>query len=379
MVFHCCHLTSVHSRHDTRIVWKQCRSLVKKKYAVTLIVGDGKGDECSSDGMRILDVGLPETRGERFFHTAWKVYKKALLLDADLYHLHDPELIVWGILLKMHGKKVVFDVHEDIPVQILSKPYIPKALRGGLSFTARIFLGLVSRGFDAIVTATPFIQARLHSVNACVVNVNNFPMEEETKEFLNEKTESEQYLVYAGSISPLRGMREMVEALALVRQPLRLKVAGIFPESDYKDELRQLPGWQYVDELGWLDRTAVCSLIRNAMAGLVILHPIPNYIDSLPVKMFEYMGLGIPVIASDFPLWRSILKNNHCGLFVDPVNSSALAEAIDSLSSNPALAEQMGKNGYSAVMRQYTWKTEEQKLLDLYENMLGTKMHMDHQ
>nr|WP_303650007.1 glycosyltransferase [Desulfobotulus pelophilus] len=204
-------------------------------------------------------------------------------------------------------------------------------------------------------------------------------MEEETKEFLNEKTESEQYLVYAGSISPLRGMREMVEALALVRQPLRLKVAGIFPESDYKDELRQLPGWQYVDELGWLDRTAVCSLIRNAMAGLVILHPIPNYIDSLPVKMFEYMGLGIPVIASDFPLWRSILKNNHCGLFVDPVNSSALAEAIDSLSSNPALAEQMGKNGYSAVMRQYTWKTEEQKLLDLYENMLGTKMHMDHQ
>jgi len=106
------------------------------------------------------------------------------------------------------------------------------------------------------------------------------------------------------------------------------------------------------------------------MAGLVTLHPIVNYIDALPVKMFEYMVAGIPVIASNFSLWREIIEGNKCGLCVDPLNPSEIAKAIDYIMTHPAEAQQMGKNGLRAVQEQYNWDIEEKKLLALYEQLL---------
>ena len=125
-----------------------------------------------------------------------------------------------------------------------------------------------------------------------------------------------------------------------------------------------------MNPLGFLDRVRLREVLSRSVAGLVTLHPVINYIDALPVKMFEYMSAGIPVIASDFPLWREIITLNDCGLLVDPLNPVAIAEAIDYFINHPEDAERMGMNGRRAVEKLYNWTHEGQKLLAFYDSLL---------
>ncbi|WP_256206821.1 glycosyltransferase [Pseudomonas sp. BAY1663] len=131
-------------------------------------------------------------------------------------------------------------------------------------------------------------------------------------------------------------------------------------------ELSSYPGWSRVDELGFIDREGIKSVMSRSIAGLVTLHPAVNYVDALPIKLFEYMSAGIPVVSSDFPLWREIVEGNDCGLCVDPLNPQAIADSIDFLVENPGRARQMGLNGQRTVNDIYNWSVEESKLFRLY-------------
>ena len=150
-----------------------------------------------------------------------------------------------------------------------------------------------------------------------------------------------------------------------------MQLGGEFSEPDVEVHVRSQTGWQWVDELGWLDRVGVKTVLDRSVAGLVTLHPVINYIDALPVKMFEYMAAGVPVIASHFPLWREIIEGNDCGLCIDPLDPAAIAKAIDYLVTHPQEAERMGRNGQRAVAEKYNWTLEEAKLLEFYQGMEG--------
>jgi glycosyltransferase involved in cell wall biosynthesis len=134
-----------------------------------------------------------------------------------------------------------------------------------------------------------------------------------------------------------------------------------------------MPGWQHVEALGFVDRKVVMATAARSMGGLVLLHPTINYIDALPIKMFEYMSAKIPVIASNFPLWKEIVEGAECGICVDPLNPEEIAEAIQFIVEHSAEAEQMGKNGRKAVEERYNWCMEEKKLLLLYEEIIGQR------
>jgi glycosyltransferase involved in cell wall biosynthesis len=178
---------------------------------------------------------------------------------------------------------------------------------------------------------------------------------------------------YVGGIGEYRGIREVVQAMSLVQCGARLKLCGRFGEKRIESEVKRHPGWKNVDEAGWLDRDGIRDVLGDSIAGLVTFHPLPNHVDAQPNKMFEYMSAAVPVIASDFPLWREIVEGNDCGICVDPQQPQAIADAIDFLVANPVRARQMGANGWQAVQNRYNWLIEEQKLIDLYEQ-LGNKV-----
>lgn len=359
-----CHLTSVHSRFDTRIFLKECRSLANAGYQVSLVVADGKGDELR-DGVAINDVGTSSGRLDRVRNVTRRVLARAIEIDASIYHFHDPELIPAGLKLKRLGKRVIFDSHEDVPQQLLGKPYLNKLSRKILSHAMTAYETWSCRQFDAIVAATPFIRDKFLRANDRTVDINNFPL---LGELASPELEAEARtkVCYVGGITANRGAREIIRAMESVQSDVRLELAGRFSEPALGVEVRQYAGWRRVDEMGFLDRDGVRGVLGRSFAGLVTLHPIINYLDSLPIKMFEYMSAGIPVIASDFPLWRGIVEGNGCGVCVDPLNARSIAEAIDYIFLNPELARTMGKNGRQAVLQQYNWGIEERKLLSLY-------------
>ncbi len=369
------HFTTVHPREDVRIRLKEVVSLASHLSAeVMLYVQDGKGDEALDDPVpyRIVDTGPPEKgRLKRVWAGALRMYRAVRAARPDVAHFHDPELIPVGMALRLSGIKVVYDVHEDLPRQIQGKAYIPALLRRPIAAVAALCEWAAGRCFNGIAAATPIIGARFPAQRTIVVR--NFPI---TAEF--NQIETGNYLqrplhfAYVGGIAPLRGSVEMVTALSLQSPPgARLQLAGAFGPAHHQGECEALDGWQRVDFHGWSDRQQVCDVLGRARAGLVVLRPTQSYRESLPIKLFEYMAAGLPVIASDFPIWRKIVDEAGCGLLVDPEDPAAIARAMDWILAHPEEAMAMGERGRRAVNATYNWNAEARTLVAFYRDHLG--------
>jgi glycosyltransferase involved in cell wall biosynthesis len=269
------------------------------------------------------------------------------------------------------GKRVIFDAHEDVPKQLLGKPYLKPWLLKILSWLFARFERFVCSRLDGIVTATPSIRDKFEKINTDTTDINNFPLLGEldsNSPWINKASE----VCYVGSIATIRGIREVVQALGHFGGAVRLNLVGAFSEPALQQELSEHSGWKHVNFLGVKDRQGVRDVMEQSVAGLVTLHPVINYLDALPIKMFEYMSAGIPVIASDFPLWREIIQSSKCGLLVNPERPKEIAQAINYLLSNPVEAEVMGMNGRASVVSRYNWSVEEKKLLKFYEGLIGS-------
>lgn len=361
-----CHLTSAHPHGDVRIFVKECSSLAEH-FPTVLIEINGTTE--TKNNVEVISLKCNYTsRLQRFTKAVNLVYKKAIEVDAQIYHIHDPELLRIALKLKKKGKKVIYDVHEDLPRQILSKHWIPSIFRKSISSFIEKYENKKAQQLDGIVTATPHIKNRFLKINPNTIDVNNYPILNELLDNTSSNNKTKNTICYIGGITKTRGIKEMVEAIT--DTDYKLLLAGNFLEEGLKESIIQLKGWKNITELGFLSRNKVKEVYNQSCLGLVLLHPTPNYIESLPVKMFEYMASGIPIIASNFPLWRDIVEKNNCGVCADPLNPLDIKSRIDYIINNPEEATKMGANGKKLVTEKYNWGNEKIKLINLYKQLI---------
>jgi glycosyltransferase involved in cell wall biosynthesis len=366
------HMTSVHTPFDPRIFHKECRSLARAGFSVTVIGRDW--EEGERDSVKVRSIQGNSSRLGRMTRTVWRMYEEAKRQDADVYHFHDPELIPIGLLLRAGGKNVIYDIHEDAPKDVMSKPYLPRWSRPFVSRFVEVLERTACGRFSALVVVTPSIARRFKPINEHTIVVHNYPYAHE----LVQNGESvpwesrRQAVAYVGGLSLVRAIREMVYAMSYLPDslPAELELAG--PEAKGEtnlSELSQHPGWARVKHYGFIDQRRTFQILQNVRAGLVLFHPEPNHFEALPQKMFEYMAAGLPVIASDFPFWREILGRSDCALFVDPLSPGEISKAIEYVLTHPREAEEMGRRGQAAVLQNFNWDTEGEKLIQLYGSL----------
>ncbi len=370
------HVTTVHPRDDIRIFRKECVSLARAGYEVVQVVGDGLGDAADVHGVRIVDIGAaPAGRLARMRRQPRAALAAVQALAPALVHVHDPELLPLATALAAQGLPVVYDAHEDVPLQILTKQWIPAPLRRPLAAAFEAYENARVRRLAAVCAATPHIAERFGRVARRSVNVGNFP-------FLDELAPPAQgaavprgrSVCYVGGLFRTRGVLQMVRAVALLEGDVELVLCGRFEDAGIEAEARAEPGWSRVRWLGQVGRERVREVMAQASAGLVTLLPLPSYRDSLPIKMFEYMSAELPVVASHFPLWRDIVERARCGVCVDPTDPAAIAEALRRYLDDPALARAHGRAGRAAVLSTYNWPVAERELFALYRALLpGTR------
>jgi len=364
------HLTSVHPRYDTRIFFKECKSLTKI-YSVHLIVADSKGDEIY-DGVNIYDVGKEKSRLKRVYSTTKKILNKAISLDSDLYHLHDPELIPIGLKLKKLGKNVVFDMHENIPLQIKDKKYIPRYLRGSLSYSYKVYEKFYLQKFDAIVLAENSYKHYYNYLSDRLVIVLNMPNVDDLKDFKITKRVGKG-VFYIGGISNGRGLDVTIEAIKKIKKSIS-NIYMHYIGNTYDNILETIDIKDIEQNIKFYGSKPLyegMKISKNCIVGLSILKPIENYKNSYSTKIFEYMAIGLPVITSDFKLYKDVIEKYDCGICIDPLDANALADAIMYIVENPKIAQKMGENGILMTEKEYNWDNEEKKLFKLYESLLN--------
>jgi glycosyltransferase involved in cell wall biosynthesis len=369
-----CHLTSMHYRFDGRIFHKECVSLSKAGHDVSLIVADGNGDELSN-GIKVFDVGKENGRLQRYFKTLKKMRNRAIELNCEIYHFHDPELIFLGLSLKKIGKKVIFDMHENIPIYIAEKESIrPKFIRKIISFFYQRLEIYAVKKFDAIVSTRESINERINSLNSNIELITNFPI---IAENIKNKNASKPAICFAGVIASDWRHKEIINSIEKINN-IEYNLAGPAPDINFLSELQALNGWNKVNYVGRVPFQEVQLIYQKSLIGVAI-YIYCNNMDGqrgnlANTKLFEFMNWGIPVICTDFSLWKQIVVDElQCGICVNPYDENEILNAIEYLIENPEIAIQMGKNGRQAVLNTYNWETQAKKLVALYDRIIETR------
>lgn len=365
-----CHMTSAHKSNDVRIFEKECTSLAKNPdYEVWLVA---QGDSRIENNVHVKGLGaIPRGRVKRIFIFAKDVYKESKKIDADVYHFHDPELIPFGLRLKLQGKKVIFDSHENYTYQIKTKEYIPAAVRGIISGAYGILETFAAKRFDAVIF--PCRMEGKHPFEGRSrrnVFINNTPIFEETGFERKADKNGEFKACYVGILAEARGISKSV--LAAAEAGVKLVLAGSFGSSDYEKRVRELPEFSCVDYRGHCTHDEVYNILEECTVGLSVLQDSGQYlvIETLPTKVYEYMQMKMPVILGSSPYTQKLNDEYRFAIMVDPSDEHEIARAITYLKDNPDICAEMGNRGYDLVKDRLNWAVEEKELFKLYQEVI---------
>ena len=363
------HLTTVHDPFDSRIFHRQCKSLTEAGYHIALLAPGGKDSKV--EGIEVGGLPRYEHRILRMSLGVGRTLLKALGKRADLYHFHDPELIPAGLLLRLLGKSVVYDIHEDNRTALEEREYLPAPLR---ALAARLLTWAEeasSRHFHLVLAERYY--AERFPRGETVLNYARFPVLDEDR-LLARPRAGHPRLIYTGNVKPYRGAHLHAGLLQHLPDAELFLVGRCEPELAAELRAGSDPGRLHFEGVGGYvpHQRIVSYYLRECWtAGLALFPPGRHTRRKELTKVFEYMAYGIPVLCADFPNLRQIVEGAECGICVDPGNGTAGAEAVRYLWEHPEAARRMGENGRNAARTTYNWDTQAEKLLHLYDTIMN--------
>ncbi|WP_182879762.1 glycosyltransferase [Microbispora sp. H10949] len=363
-----CVATTVHHPEDARITHRQIRALLDAGHEVTFVAPFTHCNVTPSPGIRAVDVpravGLHRSRALRASSSALRRATR----DADLLLVHDIELL---LTLPRRRPPTVWDVHEDTIAALDAKSYLPGPLRGVLPPLIRAIESRAERRLHLILAEEAY-RARFPGPHPVVPNHTYVPP-------TPPPPPGDSRVVYVGHISAARGAAEMIEVARRLR-PYGIRLDLIGPaDAAVRPMLRDAQREGVLDWFGYVPNRHALRMAEGALAGLSLLHDLPNYRQSTPTKIVEYMARGIPVVTTPLPNAASLVGRVDCGTIVpfgepgatsgtvaDPVAGTAPDSGSDSvadavvravlrLRDDPERRAEMGARGYVEALNHYHW------------------------
>ena len=362
-------MTSAHGCMDTRIFHKECK-LLSDFFHISLIAPHHRDERI--DNVNI--ISLPKGgRIENFLINPIKILNKALKLEGDIYHFHDPSLLPIGIFLSVMGKKVIYDVHEDTPKQILQKYYIPKLFRHFASLLFSLLEKFSTYFISGFICVTPDIASKFPKEKTIILH--NYPIKKDFVLINEHKNRELPTIIYVGNYSKIRGIDSLIMAAQRIygEKKFRIEIFGKEVGKNLRNELEESLSPETLRIFNPIPNEAIRRKLKMSDIGVLLYRPTPNNERALPTKLFEYMASGIPVLASNLSAISEVIIKNRCGIVVDPDNIDEVTMGLKKLISDRIYAKKLGRNGRTAVEKGYNFESEFPKLMHLYKKILSVK------
>jgi glycosyltransferase involved in cell wall biosynthesis len=353
--------TVVHHPADARIFYREIQALLDAGHDVTYIAphlesaapvrdedqGQGQGQADSERGRGTLRrVTIPRASGRRRVG-ALRAAKAAMAeqaAGADLLLVHDPELL---LVLPPKDKRppTVWDVHEDTAAALTTKAWLPEWLRPVAAGGVKKAEQLAERNLHLILAEHGY-NARFAGEHPVVPNTTYV---QETA----APPSGPRRVVYVGWISPDRGSAEMVE-LGRLLKPHGIAVE-LIGQADAAARAHIEAGGDAVHWHGFVPNAEALRLVEGALAGLSLLRDEENFRHSMPTKVAEYMGRGVPVVTTPLPLAVELVEAAQGGFTVPFNDPQAAADAVLKLDADPDLRVKMGLRAHEYALGNLAW------------------------
>ncbi|OQO72229.1 glycosyltransferase [Enterococcus villorum] len=371
--------SSVHIWKDARIFFKEAQSL-SKEYQVDFYA-IGSPEEADEYQTENLKIHLLKKRNRRKRYKNWIfLWKEIKNSEAEIFHFHDPELLLLLPFLRKKRKDRIFiyDMHENFPKALVSKNWLPNRMKRILITIVRpLERRLIKKNKGLIFAEKSYkedYQSIFSSMPTC--DIYNYPLYQPNLPD-NQIGKEVIRFVYVGRIAGVRGIWEMLHAVNKVsktsQKEIKFRLIGQCEEELLEEIISYIHKHHLEDVVeysSFIEYDKIWKIYQESDIGFCLLHPIPNYMGSIATKMFEYMASGMPMIISDFPLWKNILQESQNGIAVDPFNEEQIVQAMNQLIENPELRRKFGENGQLQYKTKFNWGNEERKLATFYNQLI---------
>jgi len=366
-----CVVTTIHPPFNARIYERGVAALIEGGLKVTLVSPWIKPETPRFEHDWVT-LPAPTNRATRLLH-GLKTFVAAWKQPAQAYHFHDIDFLPWAVILKIgKGVPVVYDCHENYPEEIAyHKAWIPNPLRRPLSAVTRIVENWAVKRLGVCIAVVPHQVERFSRLGVKTVLVRNFANWKPRPNLPHERA-----LICTGTLSPPYGVNVLLDIgreMKLRELGVTLMVTDRFVSADLEQRFRETVSRE---ELPIVIHQKVApkdmdELVSKACIGLAAEQDTPEKRIALPAKLFEYMALGLPIIASDLPYTRGVVCSAGCGIVVRADDAKGYVDAATKLLGDPELFQRCRANGFNAIESTFTWTHEKEKLIELFRGLVG--------